>query len=94
MYVYILVMLTKRTNILFSQDTWDQLTALAAKRKQSVGSVVRQAVIDRFNLKAEKKVKKTKVDNPLLELSRLAKKYKTPPLTAKEIKAYINAGRK
>ena len=38
-------MLTKRTNILFNDDLWDLLTAVARKEKSSVGEVVRRAII-------------------------------------------------
>lgn len=37
-------MLTKRTNILFSEEMWKQLTTLAKERNASVGEVVRFAL--------------------------------------------------
>ena len=37
-------MLTKRTNILFSEDLWKKLSRLAQIRKTSVGELVRSAV--------------------------------------------------
>ncbi|PIY80677.1 MAG: hypothetical protein COY80_01725 [Candidatus Pacebacteria bacterium CG_4_10_14_0_8_um_filter_42_14] len=37
-------MLSKRTNILFEEDTWLQLTELADKKQTSVGDLVRKAV--------------------------------------------------
>lgn len=36
-------MLTKRTNILFDEELWNLLVALAAKQKTSVGDLVRTA---------------------------------------------------
>ena len=41
-------MLTKRTNILFSEQTWSKLTRLAQKRGSSVGELVRDAVQDSY----------------------------------------------
>lgn len=37
-------MLNKRTNILFKEETWDKLTALAQAKDKSVGELVRKAV--------------------------------------------------
>ena len=37
-------MLTKRTNILFENELWDLLVAVAQREKTSVGEVVRKAV--------------------------------------------------
>jgi len=37
-------MLTKRTNILFDQDTWDYLVGLAQNNDSSVGELIRTAV--------------------------------------------------
>lgn len=36
-------MLTKRTNILFDEELWNTLVALAEKQKTSVGELVRTA---------------------------------------------------
>lgn len=36
--------LSKRTNILFSQDTWDRLVKLSNKQSVSVGELIRDAV--------------------------------------------------
>lgn len=37
-------MLTKRTNILFEEETWTKLVALSQKKEKSVGDLVRLAV--------------------------------------------------
>ncbi len=37
-------MLTKRTNILFSDQMWAQLNDLAKEKKESIGEIVRSAV--------------------------------------------------
>ena len=37
-------MLVKRTNILFDEDLWGQLTSLASSQTTSVGNLVRNAV--------------------------------------------------
>jgi len=39
-------MLTKRTNILFEQQTWNQLVQLAKEKSTSVGELTRNAVQD------------------------------------------------
>lgn len=36
--------LTHRTNILFDQKMWSQLSSLSQKRQSSVGELIRQAV--------------------------------------------------
>lgn len=36
--------LSKRTNILFSEDTWHRLSRLSDKEKTSVGELVRNAI--------------------------------------------------
>ena len=41
-------MLTKRTNILFEDKTWKELTSLAKKRNSSVGELVRRAINDTY----------------------------------------------
>lgn len=37
-------MLTKRTNILFSQEQWKKIQNLARKQQVSIGSLVRKAI--------------------------------------------------
>ena len=41
-------MLTKRANILFEQELWDQMTQHAKKRNISVGELIRQAVEEKY----------------------------------------------
>lgn len=43
MLIYI-HMLTKRTNILFDEDVWKELVALAQRQGASVGELIRKAV--------------------------------------------------
>lgn len=43
MLIYI-HMLTKRTNILFDEDIWKELVALAERQNTSVGELIRNAV--------------------------------------------------
>ena len=43
-------MLIKRTNILFNQELWDQLTRLAKNRNSSIGQLVRTAVEEYYAL--------------------------------------------
>ena len=44
-------MLNRRTNILFDDQLWDQLSNLAKNRKTSVGELVRNAVTEHYELK-------------------------------------------
>ncbi|MBI4272438.1 hypothetical protein HY621_01135 [Candidatus Uhrbacteria bacterium] len=39
-------MLSKRTNILFSNEMWEELNTLAKERKSSIGEIVRSAIED------------------------------------------------
>lgn len=41
-------MLTKRTNILFDEEMWQNLTATATKQKTSVGKIIRDAVKEKY----------------------------------------------
>ncbi len=43
-------MLTKRTNILFEEDLWEQMARLAKIRKSSIGELVRTAVREQYDL--------------------------------------------
>jgi len=70
--VYYLYMLTKRTNILFDQELWNILVALAAKQKTSVGELVRFAARKIYS-DGRKIVTKEKKKQSILDL---AGKYK------------------
>lgn len=78
-------MLTKRTNILFEEETWQTLLALAKSREVSVGELVRKAVKTTYLQEAEK----TKRMAAAKEIISLRKKQKE--INYKEL---INYGRK
>lgn len=83
-------MLNKRTQILFDNNCWFELRALARAQNTSVGELVRKAVNkvyleDRSSRKAAKQAAFEKI----LELRK-----KIKPITSKEIKEFINYGRK
>lgn len=40
--------LNKRTQVLFSQEQWEELTDIAAEQEQSVGHLIRDAVAVQF----------------------------------------------
>lgn len=52
-------MLTKRTNILFDEELWNVLVALAAKQKTSVGNLVRTAARKVYNDKTQGNARKS-----------------------------------
>lgn len=81
-------MLTKRTNILFDEQTFKYLVALADKGKTSVGELVRKAVIKVY-IKPKINQKRIKAFKNILRL-----KKGLGHITTKEIKEYINYGRK
>ncbi|MBI4009176.1 hypothetical protein HY357_03005 [Candidatus Roizmanbacteria bacterium] len=81
-------MLTKRTNILFDEQTFKYLVTLANKGKTSVGELVRNAVIKVY-FKPQTNQKRMKAFQNILRL-----KKGLGHTTAKEIKESINYGRK
>ena len=80
-------MLTKRTNILFEEELFRHLVALANKNSTSVGDLVRKAVIKAYPKKINDK--RLNAYNKILSLRRNIKK-----ISNKEIKEFINYGRK
>lgn len=78
-------MLTKRTNILFSRETWAKLERLARKQHASVGQLVRDAVQDRYFDEIQKRAKEA-YESILRNRIRIPGKL--------DYKALINEGRK
>jgi len=78
-------MLTKRTNILFSEQTWSKLTRLAQKRGVSVGELVRDAVHNNYFDDSHERVKEA-CESILRNRKRVSGKL--------DYKALINQGRK
>ena len=81
-------MLTKRTNILFSQEVFNYLTALARRDNTSVGQLIRVAV-NKTYIKPEQNDRRVKA---FKEIMRLKKGFGR--ISTKEIKEFINYGRK
>jgi len=81
-------MLTKRTNILFDEQIFKYLVALADKGKTSVGELVRKAVIKVY-IKPQINYRRMTSFKNILRL-----KKGLGHTTAKEIKQSINYGRK
>lgn len=80
-------MLNKRTNILFDQELWNELTKLAKNSNRSVGELVRTAVSEHYELKDDIK-KRIKKACDAIEANR-------EKVDAKiDYKALINYGRK
>lgn len=79
-------MLTKRTNILFDEKLWRELSARAKREKTSVGNLVRKAV-EKAYVQNEEKDKRTKAFERILKIRKMSKK----PI---DYKALINYGRK
>ena len=84
-------MLTKRTNILFDQKTWELLVGLAQSKKTSVGALVREAVKNEHISKINQRDKnRERAHKLVLELG----KNKKRGFTTDEILDYIHDGRK
>lgn len=82
-------MLQKRTNILFDQELWDKLVALAKKEHTSVGELTRKAIQKTY---FEDRVYEDR-RKAIEEIKEIRKKIKGT-FTHKEIKEMINYGRK
>lgn len=78
-------MLTKRTNILFDQETWKLLKLVAKQRKLSIGETIRQAVKKTY-LEDKKTTQTEKAHQAILKHRKKFKKL--------NYKQLINAGRK
>jgi len=81
-------MLTKRTNILFEEELFQHLVALASKNGTSVGDLVRKAVIKVYQ-KPDFNQKQMRVHKEIIKLKKGFGK-----ISFKEIKEMINYGRK
>lgn len=84
-------MLTKRTNILFDQNMWTQLTKIAQVQDRSVGDLVRSAVV-RVYLDNHEQLAKERKDS-IADIFSLRQSIKTP-ITVEEIHQFILYGRK
>lgn len=93
MYVYVIIihMLNKRTNVLFEQTTWDKLLKLAKTRQTSVGQLIRQAV---FALYFDKEKYKLDQRREAIDSIRRTRSEINHKFTTKEIGELINYGRK
>lgn len=65
-------MLAKRTNILFEQETWDALTALAQAKGSSVAELIRKAIKMAY-LQEGEKMTKTKIFDSIINLRKKVK---------------------
>lgn len=81
-------MLTKRTNILFNEELFNHLVALANKNSTSVGDLVRKAVIKVY-WKPEQNQGKIKAFKEIIRLKKGLGR-----ISSKEIKEMINYGRR
>ena len=84
-------MLTKRTNILFEQTTWNKLLGLAKMRQTSVGQLIRTAVLAMYLDEDKYKLEQRREAIESIKKTRTQIKHK---FTASEIKELINYGRK
>ena len=81
-------MLTKRTNILFNEELFNQLVVLANKNNTSVGDLVRKAVVKVYYI-PQRNQEKIKVFKEIIRLKKGLGR-----INVKEIKELINYGRK
>ena len=80
------ITLSKRTNILFSQDTWRRLSMLSDKEHTSVGELVRNAIEVVYFSDTQKNEKRRAYEDIL---------HMRPVIRGKvDYKALINEGRK
>ena len=79
-------MLTKRTNILFDEKQWSELTSRAKREKISFGKLVRRAVERAYGQSDERDARKKAFDE-IMKIRKVSKK----PI---DYKALINYGRK
>lgn len=80
-------MLTKRTNILFDEKLWSEISKLAKKEGTSVGSIIRAAAREKVESEEMLARRRKAIDNILL--------HRPKPFKGKiDYKALINAGRK
>lgn len=89
-------MLTKRTNILFDQDTWDYLVGIAQSNDSSVGELVRTAVYQIY-IEGESRIKQQQAEG-VKQINRIrdsivssSDKHK---FSTKELKLAVDYGRK
>ena len=80
-------MLTKRTNILFDEHLWTELTALAQKQRISVGELIRKAVKEYYDLHDRNTIT---IQNACAAIESARKQQKGTV----DYKALINYGRK
>ncbi len=80
-------MLTKRTNILFSEEIWKKLLKLANEKNMSIGEFIRAAVEEKYD-EEEILKKRKKAFERILEIRPKPVKGRT------DYKALINEGRK
>lgn len=76
-------MLTKRTNILFDEELWKKLLAIACSSNKSVGQIVREAVCEKYY--DRKQEERSRAYHDIL---RIRKKFKHV-----DYEELINAGR-
>jgi len=84
-------MLPKRTNILFSDKMWAQLIALSRVKKQSIGSLVREA-ITKVYISPQEAVSVQKAQ--AIHAIQRTREGISHDFTQKEIKQLIQYGRK
>ncbi|MBP9691592.1 hypothetical protein KBD81_05945 [Candidatus Woesebacteria bacterium] len=84
-------MLTKRTNILFDQKTWDILVGLAREKEYSVGELVRRAVKEKYL--NEEQITLKQREEAIKQINSIRKQIKHK-FTREEIRESIEYGRK
>lgn len=84
-------MLTKRTNILFDQDTWDYLVGIAQSNDSSVGELVRTAVYQIY-IEGESRIKQQQAEG-VKQINRIRDSIKHK-FNTKELKLTVDYGRK
>ncbi|NCN24133.1 MAG: hypothetical protein COU65_01620 [Candidatus Pacebacteria bacterium CG10_big_fil_rev_8_21_14_0_10_42_12] len=88
-------MLSKRTNILFEEEMWTQLSSLAKKQKTSVGDLVREAVKMQYIQKESAQEQRKRRRMAALQIMKeVGSRMKGGPLTFEEFKELRDMGKK
>lgn len=78
-------MLTKRANILFTENVWEQLTSRARGQKTSVGELVRNAVEEKYSLEQEFENRQRAFN----EIMKMRQKYRKSQLNKKKKESVV-----
>jgi len=86
-------MLSKRTNVLFDESMWQQLTSIAQEKKTSVGDLVRTAVQMQYLTTKQMSVQQEKM-SALKSMHAIRKQFHKKDFDVVELQGYVDDGKK